>query len=932
MKGVYPDGISSPDVSAIEGGLVGDKRAKFGDLKEMLEGNKDATKVEAMKRIINLVARGKDMSDLFPSVVKNVAAKNLELKKLVYVYLERYAEQEQDLALLSISTFQRGLKDPNQLIRACALRVLSSIRVSMIAPIVLLSIKDGVRDMSAYVRKVAAHAIPKLHSLDGSLEVELIDCISLLLSDRRGLVLGSAVYAFDQICPTRYELIHPHYRAFCKALVDIDEWGQVVMLKLLTRYARTQLASCDISPMDEDLNLLIQSTRPLLQSRNCAVVIAVTSLMADVGPSSSLPSCATALIRLVRSPREVQLIVLLNIASLCERQRVEHSLPISNTMFDPFLKSFFVRSSDCSFIRKLKLHILTSLVNETNVHIILRELKTYISLPTLASDAIEAMGRCAITVSSVSSSCLDKLVQLLSSPNEDVVSSSVLVLKNLLHSEAQVALLEKLCRLVFTLKSPESRACVVWLVTTHLEKVLHIAPDLLRMLAKNFAGEDESVKMETLKLAVALWIVERQKVFTLVQYILQLARFDLSYDIRDRCRFMRNLMLNTSTLCVHARDIIMGSKPCPSLTSSFGDRHNFQLGTLSHVLNQTCNKYETLPEWTTEPTPSNLRGVKEVEKNLKFSDDEEEESEEEEDEEGEDEDEDEEDEEEEESDEESEEESDEDEDEDEDEEEEEEEEAIPIKPSKKSTNLIKNDPDKKTTVLTPSIVAPIDLLLDIDFSAAGSRTLVDCTVESMNNEEVLSSVGGLSIHLSFPRICGVSTPLKFNLKNHTEKSINNITLIPPEGLEWNGENTVDKLDGGETRALMMYVNTKETGGSKEWNLESDGNTTKKITVSIPLGEQLESVKLSNDLLEKENSSLTGMNRVEKKMKRKISIEELMGVAVVCKSSPEILTGQTRSSKDLVILSLVGDDSFSVASSNALFAASLAALIHNQLNH
>lgn len=35
---------------------------------------------------------------------------SLQLKKLVYVYLVRYAEEQQDLALLSISTFQRALK------------------------------------------------------------------------------------------------------------------------------------------------------------------------------------------------------------------------------------------------------------------------------------------------------------------------------------------------------------------------------------------------------------------------------------------------------------------------------------------------------------------------------------------------------------------------------------------------------------------------------------------------------------------------------------------------------------------------------------------------------------------------------------------------------------------------------------------------------
>lgn len=35
---------------------------------------------------------------------------SVQLKKLVYVYLVRYAEEQQDLALLSISTFQRALK------------------------------------------------------------------------------------------------------------------------------------------------------------------------------------------------------------------------------------------------------------------------------------------------------------------------------------------------------------------------------------------------------------------------------------------------------------------------------------------------------------------------------------------------------------------------------------------------------------------------------------------------------------------------------------------------------------------------------------------------------------------------------------------------------------------------------------------------------
>ena len=110
-----------------------------------------------------MVARGKDCSKFFPAVVKNVVCKDPEVKKLVYVYHMRYAEEQQDLALLSISTFQRSLKDSNQLIRASALRVLSSIRIAVIAPILMLAVRDAVVDLSPYVRKAAAHAIPKLY-------------------------------------------------------------------------------------------------------------------------------------------------------------------------------------------------------------------------------------------------------------------------------------------------------------------------------------------------------------------------------------------------------------------------------------------------------------------------------------------------------------------------------------------------------------------------------------------------------------------------------------------------------------------------------------------------------------------------------------------------------------------------------------------------
>lgn len=54
-------------------------------------------------------------------------------------------------------------QDPNQFIRASALRVLSSVRVPIIVPIMMLAIKEAASDMSPYVRKTSAHAIQKLY-------------------------------------------------------------------------------------------------------------------------------------------------------------------------------------------------------------------------------------------------------------------------------------------------------------------------------------------------------------------------------------------------------------------------------------------------------------------------------------------------------------------------------------------------------------------------------------------------------------------------------------------------------------------------------------------------------------------------------------------------------------------------------------------------
>ncbi|KAM7166972.1 AP-3 complex subunit beta-1 isoform 1-T1 [Macrochelys suwanniensis] len=628
-------------------GLFSSDTKKNEDLKQMLESNKDSAKLDAMKRIVGMIAKGKNASELFPAVVKNVASKNIEIKKLVYVYLMRYAEEQQDLALLSISTFQRALKDPNQLIRASALRVLSSIRVPIIVPIMMLAIKEASADLSPYVRKNAAHAIQKLYSLDPEQKEMLIEVIEKLLKDKSTLVAGSVVMAFEEVCPDRIDLIHKNYRKLCNLLVDVEEWGQVVIIHMLTRYARTQF----VSPwkedgvleednekdfyqsdeeqkekeqkvkkpyaMDPDHRLLIRNTKPLLQSRNAAVVMAVAQLYWHLAPKSEAGIVAKSLVRLLRSNREVQYIVLQNIATMSIQRK---------GMFEPFLKSFYVRSTDPTMIKTSKLEILTNLANEANISTLLREFQTYVKSQDkqFAAATIQAIGRCATNISEVTDTCLNGLVCLLSNRDEIVVAESVVVIKKLLQTQPahHGEIIKHMAKLLDTITVPVARASILWLIGEYCERVPKIAPDVLRKMAKSFTNEDDLVKLQILNLGAKLYLTNSKQTKLLTQYILNLGKYDQSYDIRDRTRFIRQLIVpneKSGALSKYAKKIFLAQKPAPLLESPFKDRDRFQLGTLSHTLNTKATGYLELSNWPEVAPDPSVRNVEVIELGKEWS-------------------------------------------------------------------------------------------------------------------------------------------------------------------------------------------------------------------------------------------------------------------------------------------------------------------------
>lgn len=617
--------------------------------------------------------RSKPCLPYFSSVVKNVASPNIEIKKLVYIYLLHYAESEPDLSLLSINTIQRSLSDQNPQVRAMALRVMSGIRVPVISQIVSLAIKKGCGDMSPYVRKAAALAIPKCYRLDPNTLPQLLDYLTVLLGDKQYYVVGSAVTAFLEVCPERVDLIHKHYRSLVRKLVDMDEWGQLATLRLMSVYARRCLpkrtkkvrrskskgfyedeasedegsAEEEVEVLHPDLEQFLKACKSLLQSRNSAVIVAVARCFLDLGTPEYIDSAIGPLVALLRCPQDIQQVALYNIVTVC-MARPERFVRYANR--------FLVHATDSFDIARLKFEVWTLIYSHCEPHIrdmILGELEHFTRAldPEIVQESVRAIGRCAQTDSKASARCLQLLLRQVSSEDGNLAAESLTVIRHLIQQDptAHTETVIRLAKNLDTTPNPEARATIVWLVGEFagVDSENNIAPDVLRILTKGFASESEPAKLQIVLLAAKVYLhyLNRTReqdspppsqfsqsadeegwasstdptdstsphqnppssqppdpdhpIPKLWSHILLLARYDTSYDLRDRTRTYRALLSNPASTQL-ASLLLLAPKPVPHAPSPSEYRKGLPLGSASLVLGTKIGGGMELPEWVKE--------------------------------------------------------------------------------------------------------------------------------------------------------------------------------------------------------------------------------------------------------------------------------------------------------------------------------------------
>lgn len=537
------------------------KKGEIYELKADLNSDKKEKKKEAVKKVIASMTIGKDVSSLFPDVVNCMQTDNLELKKLVYLYLMNYAKSQPDMAIMAVNTFVKDCDDPNPLIRALAVRTMGCIRVDKITEYLCEPLRKCLKDEDPYVQKTAAVCVAKLYDINPQLVEDqgFIDQLKDLLTASNPMVVANAVAALSEISeasPSGSALFNLNSQTINKlltALNECTEWGQIFILDSLANYTPKE---------EKEAQSICERVTPRLSHANAAVVLSAVKVlmkfMEMMNPTSGyietlVKKLSPPLVTLLSAEPEVQYVALRNINLIVQKRAdiLKHEM-----------KVFFVKYNDPIYVKLEKLDIMIRLASQGNIAQVLAELKEYATEVDVdfVRKSVRAIGRCAIKVEPSAQRCVSTLLDLIQTRVNYVVQEAIVVIKDIFrrYPNKYESIIATLCENLDTLDEPEARASMIWIIGEYAERIDN-ADELLESFVEGFQDENAQVQLQLLTAVVKLFLKRPQNTQELVQSVLALSTQNSDNpDLRDRGYIYWRLL---STDPVAAKNVVLAEKP-----------------------------------------------------------------------------------------------------------------------------------------------------------------------------------------------------------------------------------------------------------------------------------------------------------------------------------------------------------------------------------
>jgi len=546
------------------------KKGENYELRAGLNSQYADQRKDSIKRVIANMTVGKDVSGLFPDVLKNMQSDDLEQKKLVYLYLMNYAKSHPDLVILAVNTFVKDTEDPNPLIRALSIRTMGCLRAEKILDYVCDPLRKCLQDDNPYVRKTAAIGVAKLYDLKPTLAMEngFVGQLKEMVADSNPMVVANAVTALTEIHESAiandpsegvFILDSTVIQKLLVALGECTEWGRIALLGAIAKYRATDA---------KDAEQICERVVPQFQHANASVVLAAIKVIMihfrevrrEEFVKQIMRKMAPPLVTLVSSAPEVQWVALRNINLILQRRP---------DILQNEMRVFFCKYNDPAYVKVEKLDIMVKLVTEKTVDTLLSELKEYASEVDVefVRKAVRAIGQCAIKIDDAAERCVNVLLDLISTRVTYVVQEAIIVIKDIFrkYPSRYEGIIPTLCANLDDLDEPESKASLIWILGDYAEKIDN-ADEILATFLDTFVDDPFPVQLQTLTAIVKLFLKKPEGAQSLVQKVLSLAtKSSDSPDIRDRAYIYWRLL---STDPEATKRVVLKARPMISLQSS----------------------------------------------------------------------------------------------------------------------------------------------------------------------------------------------------------------------------------------------------------------------------------------------------------------------------------------------------------------------------
>lgn len=482
-------------VNRLRSALAAPRKGETYELRSGLVSQYAWERKEAIQKTIMSMTLGKDVSSLFPDVLKNIATQDLGQKKLVYLYLMNYAKSHPDLCILAVNTFVQDSEDPNPLVRALAVRTMGCIRVDKMVDYMEEPLRKTLKDESPYVRKTAALCVAKLFDLNPVLAVEegFIETLQEMIGDSNPMVVANAVTALAEIheaAPETNALVVTStiLKKMLLALNECTEWGRVTILTTLADYQAQDT---------KEAEHICERVSPQFQHVNPSVVLAaVKAVFMHVQRIESsqlrqqyIKRMSPPLVTLVSSQPEVQYVALKNIDLLLQKQP---------GILDKEMRVFFCKYNDPPYLKLTKLEIMVRIANHNNADQLLNELKEYALEVDMdfVKKSIRAIGQVAIKIEECAEKAVNVLLELINTKVGYVVQEVIVVIKDIFRRyPGYEGIIPTLCQCIDDLDDPDARASLIWIVGEYAEKISN-AGDILAGFVDGFGEEFTQVSLE----------------------------------------------------------------------------------------------------------------------------------------------------------------------------------------------------------------------------------------------------------------------------------------------------------------------------------------------------------------------------------------------------------------------------------------------------